>query len=79
MQKLLMPAAEILAMDATDYCCGDMVLKDLGKDVRPEPASDISFTVVVPFRVAYCGVVKGYEYSTAKVDSETTFSAVGSQ
>lgn len=34
MQKLLMPAAEVLAMDATDSSCGDRLLKGMGKEVR---------------------------------------------
>lgn len=33
-QKLIMPAAEVLAMDATDYSCGDRLLKGMGKNVR---------------------------------------------
>lgn len=33
MQKLLMPAAEVLAMDATDSSTGDRLLKRMGKDV----------------------------------------------
>lgn len=35
MQKLLLPAAEVLAMDATDFPCGDGLLKEMGKNVRP--------------------------------------------
>lgn len=34
MKKLLIPAAEVLAMDATDFCDGDRLLKEMGKDVR---------------------------------------------
>lgn len=34
MEKLLLPAAEVLAMDATDSSCGDQLLKDMGKKVR---------------------------------------------
>lgn len=36
MQKLIMPAAEVLAMDATDFSCGDRLLKGLGKNVRTD-------------------------------------------
>lgn len=36
MQKLLMPAAQVLAMDATDSACGDRLLKGMGKNVRAE-------------------------------------------
>ncbi|CAM9105718.1 unnamed protein product, partial [Laminaria digitata] len=32
MKKLLIPAAEVLAMDATDFCDGDRLLKEMGKD-----------------------------------------------
>lgn len=34
MQKLIVPAAEVLAMDATDFSCGDRLLKGMGKGVR---------------------------------------------
>lgn len=34
MSKLLMPAAEVLAMDATDFSCGDALLKEIDKNVR---------------------------------------------
>lgn len=34
MQKLIVPAAEVLAMDATDFSCGDRLLKGMGKTVR---------------------------------------------
>lgn len=33
MKKLLMPAAEVLAMDATDSSCGDRLLKEAAKKV----------------------------------------------
>lgn len=33
MQKLIMPAAEVLAMDATEFSCGDRLLKGMGKKV----------------------------------------------
>lgn len=40
MKKLLIPAAEIMAMDATDFCDGDRLLKEMGKDPEgtEEPA-----------------------------------------
>ena len=34
MEKLLLPAAEVLAMDATDSSSADQVLKDMGKKVK---------------------------------------------
>lgn len=34
MKKLLIPAAEVMAMDATDFSDGDRFLKEMGKDVR---------------------------------------------
>lgn len=34
MEKLLLPAAEVLTMDATDSSCGDQLLKEMGKKVR---------------------------------------------
>lgn len=34
MEKLLLPAAEVLTFDATDSSCGDQLLKDMGKKVR---------------------------------------------
>lgn len=43
MQKLLMPAAEVLAMDATDFSCGDRWLKGLGENVRAELRTILSF------------------------------------
>ena len=42
MQKLLMPAAEVLAMDATDSSCGDRLLKGMGKDVRAKLCTSVS-------------------------------------
>ncbi|CAB1117986.1 unnamed protein product [Ectocarpus sp. CCAP 1310/34] len=38
MQKLIMPAAEILAMDATEFSCGDRLLKGMGK--KPEKSEE---------------------------------------
>lgn len=38
MQKLLMPAAEVLAMDATDFTCGDRLLEGMGKNVSTDRA-----------------------------------------
>lgn len=49
MQKLLMPAAEVLAMDATDSSCGDRLLKGMGKDVRANCApAFLVFRKIVP-------------------------------
>ena len=42
MQKLLMPAAEVLAMDATDYASGDRLLKGMGKKVNTENPCPLS-------------------------------------
>ncbi|CAM9532499.1 unnamed protein product [Ectocarpus sp. 12 AP-2014] len=38
MQKLIMPAAEVLAMDATEFSCGDRLLKGMGK--KPEKSEE---------------------------------------
>lgn len=43
MQKLLMPAAEVMAMDATDFSCGDRLLKGMGKNVRAELTTNLTY------------------------------------
>lgn len=46
MKKLLIPAAEIMAMDATDFCDGDRLLKEMGKDVSRNGRATACFALV---------------------------------
>lgn len=45
MQRLLMPAAELLAMDATDSSCGDTFLKEAKGDVSMRAVMTQTFVV----------------------------------
>ena len=46
MKKLLVPAAEIMSMDATDFSDGDRLLKEMGKDVSRIGRATAFFGVV---------------------------------
>ena len=57
MKKLLIPAGEIMAMDAMDFSDGDRLLKEMGKDVSSLSAqqliSVLPTDVIILYRCSY--------------------------
>ena len=54
MKKLLIPAGEIMAMDAMDFSDGDRLLKEMGKDVRSLTAQQLISVLPTDVIILYC-------------------------
>lgn len=65
MQKLLMPAAEVLAMDATDFSCGDRLLKGINGIQTGENVSKRWPSCAQAFFVLHCYLLSTCSYNAA--------------